>query len=717
MEYLTKGKIKISRQKEKLQAHDDISFLVENLDAGRGMFLSSGTEYPGRYSRWETGFVAPPVEVIAFSQKVVFTALNSKGENLLEIFYRILSEGQNKMYRLEKNDKQIVASIVFAGGIFTEEQRSKQASILTPIRDLLGALKSKHDSTLGFYGAFGFDLLFQFEKIKFVNKRDASQPIVRLFFPDKIYTYDRKKEEGFCHRYDFCYQDISAERFADKPLVLPKSSSPEISLAQNAKIRSNLSDAQYAALVEKAKQNMQLGDIFELVLSRKYSVPYAKSCAALFRKMIQINPSPYQFFCQFGDEQLIGTSPEMFVRVTQNEVESCPISGTIKRGTNPLEDARQIKQLLNSEKDEVELTMCTDVDRNDKSRVCKPGSIKLLGRRQIERYKGLFHTVDHLVGTLRDDCDGIDAFLSHMWAVTLMGSPKSIAAQLIEEYENEPREYYGGAIGALFCNGDINTGITIRTIHLKDKIAKYSVGASLVYDSVGEEEAKETQLKSASFFNIFNSSAIKKPAKSEKIGSGLKVVVIDNQDSFVNTLADYFRQIGAAVITYRSGTNLEILLSEKPDLILHSPGPKLPKDFGMHEIIEKLAKLNIPQFGVCLGLQGIVETFGGNLRRLEIPHQGKKWQITHSDQNIFENLPNPCQVGAYHSWVADEKSFPSCLEITAQTSQGLIMGIAHKTKPLWAVQFHPESIMSMNSGAGLLLIKNVIRCVKRSKNL
>ena len=716
MQIITNSNVKINRKETKVDAEQGISFLIDNLETNRGMFLSSGTEYPGRYSRWETGFFAPPVEVIAYFDKVVFKALNSKGATLVKIFYSILKKENVGQYSLSAIDNEVVAQITPSNKVFREEDRSKQPSVLTPIRTILNALKYDNHDALGFYGVFGFDLLFQFEKINLINKRNETQPIIRLFFPDRIYTFDRKKEEAFVYEYNFSYENFSTENIPfEKALDLEIKKQNE-NMEIGGEIESTMSDKEYAALVEKSKEKMMVGDVFELVLRRKYFAPYTGSCSQLFRKMIDINPSPYQFFCQFKDEQLIGTSPEMYVRVTKDRVESCPISGTIKRGKNPIEDAEQIKALLNSEKDEVELTMCTDVDRNDKSRVCKPGSIRLLGRRQIEKYKGLFHTVDHVEGTLRDDCDGIDAFLSHMWAVTLMGSPKSTAARFIEEFETEPRDYYGGAIGVLFCNGNINTGITIRTIHLKDGIANYSVGASLVYDSDGDDEAIETQIKATSFFNIFKPKTNTQYEINQLVGLGIKIVVIDNQDSFVNTLSDYFRQTGAEVVTYRSGVALGIILSENPDLIMHSPGPKLPKDFGMPEIIQEITNLGIPQFGVCLGLQGMVEAFGGRLKKLEIPHQGKKWTISHNNKNICTNLPSPCKVGAYHSWVADESNFPDCLEVIAKNEEGLIMGIAHRQKPLWAVQFHPESIMSMESDLGYHLIENVIKCVKNEKN-
>ena len=157
------------------------------------------------------------------------------------------------------------------------------------------------------------------------------------------------------------------------------------------------------------------------------------------RRLKAINPSPYSFFINLGEgEYLIGASPEMFVRVNGRRVETCPISGTIKRGDDAISDSEQILKLLNSKKDESELTMCSDVDRNDKSRVCEPGSVRVIGRRQIEMYSRLIHTVDHIEGRLREGMDAFDAFLTHAWAVTVTGAPKLWAMRFIEKQREEP---------------------------------------------------------------------------------------------------------------------------------------------------------------------------------------------------------------------------------------------------------------------------------------
>src|SRR6266487_4424672 len=219
----------------------------------------------------------------------------------------------------------------------------------------------------------------------------------------------------------------------------------------------------------------------------------------------------------------------MFVRVEGQRVETCPISGTAQRTGDPLRDADNIKELLQSTKEESELTMCTDVDRNDKSRVCEPGTVKVIGRRLIESYAGVFHTVDHVEGFLQEGFDSLDAFLSHMWAVTVIGAPKKAAAQTVETLEKDARGWYGGAVGMISLNGDINTGILIRTTYLRDGMARYPVGATLLYDSVPVMEELETRMKATGFFRTLGAgdpaAVASVDAEREPVGAGAKLLL------------------------------------------------------------------------------------------------------------------------------------------------------------------------------------------------
>ena len=207
------------------------------------------------------------------------------------------------------------------------------------------------------------------------------------------------------------------------------------------------------------------GDLFEVVCGQLLSSRCPDPPSLVFRRLRRANPAPYGALINLGEgEFLVSASPEMYVRVEGRRVETCPICGTIARGRDALEDAEHIRELLNSTKDESELTMCTDVDRNDKSRVCVPGSVKVIGRRQIEIYSRLIHTVDHVEGELRPEFDALDGFLSHTWAVTVTGAPKLWAMRLIEQEERSPRRWYGGAIGRMTFDGNMNTGLTLRTL-------------------------------------------------------------------------------------------------------------------------------------------------------------------------------------------------------------------------------------------------------------
>ncbi len=690
--------------------------LAERLEGTRGGLFSSGVDYPGRYSRWAFGFADPPVEIIGQDRRLTMRALNERGEVLLALLLPTIGAAPDTRL-VSRGTHALEFEILAAERPFTEEERSLQPSLMSPLRHLVRSFKGMPDRFLGLYGAFGYDLLFRFEPMALKHPRGAGAKDIHLYLPDALVVIDRRKEEAFAIDYEFEREGMSTVGRARsalqplRPLAAAPPSAPTI--------ESDLSDGAYAAMVDRARERIRVGDIFEVVLSRTFHAPYPGAPSQLYERMTRINPSPYEFLIQLGGEQLVGTSPEMFVRVEDGRVESCPISGTARRGSDAMEDAARLKALINSEKDEVELTMCTDVDRNDKARVCVPGSVKLLARRQIETYAGLFHTVDHVEGRLRDGFDGIDAFLSHMWAVTLTGAPKRMAATIVEAEESSARAWYGGAVGALLFNGDVNTGITIRTINLRDGVARYRVGSTIVWDSTGAEEERETRLKSTTLFRTLAPVAASVVAAPRvKTGAGRRVILIDNEDSFVHTLADYFRQTGAEVKTYRHGLSPAAIMKLGPDLVVHSPGPARPADFGVPELVRGLAALGLPQFGVCLGLQGMVEAFGGDLDVLAEPRHGKTWMIAHDGDGLFRGLPLPVTVGAYHSLTARMSSFPhEELVITAMNETGLVMAIRHRRLPIVAVQFHPESILSAAGGTGHALIDNVMRGLGPQRSL
>jgi anthranilate synthase len=677
--------------------------LLKALDARRGIYLSSGYEFPGRYSRWDFGSICPPLEVVAFGRHVEFRPLNKRGEIINQILFPVLRPHPHWEY-LELEGGTLRGRLKPLPTFFSEEERSKQPSVFSVLRALIQEFRTDQDSSLAFVGAFGYDLLFQFDPIELKLPRGHRKDL-HLFLCDEIYLMDRKKEQIERVQYDFSSGELSTSGNPREGAAVPRTRK-----APTGEIVSDHTKEEYMANVEKVREGMKRGDYYEVVLRQTFSAPYSQSISKLFERVQQASPSPYEFFLQLGDEQLVGASPEMFVRVEGSRVETCPISGTAIRTGDPMKDADNIRELLSSKKEESELTMCTDVDRNDKSRVCVPGSVQVIGRRLIESYAGVFHTVDHVEGTLQEKFDSLDAFLAHMWAVTVIGAPKKAAAQTIENIEKNARGWYGGAVGMLSLNGDINTGILIRTVHLRDGLAEYPVGATLLYDSVPEMEERETRLKATGFFRAFNPKPKAGAAESAaKPGSNARMLLIDNDDCFIHTLANYARQTGADVVTYRAGLPLHLIQEIAPSLILISPGPGRPEDFGVPAVVRYAAEHEIPVFGVCLGLQGIVEAFGGELGVLDYPMHGKPSTVIHQGKGVFAGLPERFQVGRYHSLFARKPMLPDCLEVTAESEDGVIMGVRHRTLPIEAVQFHPESLLTLDDQCGLRLMQNVVR--------
>ena len=714
--YETKGGIAVSRTRRPTPYADAVSGYVDKLDERRGAVFSSNYEYPGRYTRWDTAIVDPPLAISSHGRKVWIEAYNERGEVLLSFVAERLATvadltlGARTACRLDLTVNE-------PSRAFTEEERSKMPTVFTVLRAVVDLFYSDADSAIGLFGAFGYDLAFQFDAIKLSMQRPEDQRDMVLFLPDEILVVDHHAAKAWIDRYDFAKNGVTTAgksgEIAPEPFQRTTVTPP----------KGDHKPGEYAELVVKAKESFRRGDLFEVVPGQKFMERCDSKPSEISNRLKAINPSPYSFFINLGhQEYLVGASPEMFVRVSGRRIETCPISGTIRRGEDAIADSEQILKLLNSKKDESELTMCSDVDRNDKSRVCEPGSVKVIGRRQIEMYSRLIHTVDHIEGRLREDMDAFDGFLSHAWAVTVTGAPKLWAMRFIENHEKSPRAWYGGAIGMVGFNGNMNTGLTLRTIRIKDGIAEVRAGATLLNDSDPHEEEAETELKASAMISAIRDARAGNSGKVARdvarVGQGVKILLVDHEDSFVHTLANYFRQTGAEVSTVRTPVPEEIFDRVDPDLVVLSPGPGNPKDFDCKTTIRTARAKGLPIFGVCLGLQALAEAYGGELRQLAVPMHGKPSRIRVLEPGIvFSGLSSEVTVGRYHSIFADPKTLPTDFTITAESEDGTIMGIEHVKEPIAAVQFHPESIMTLGQDAGMRMIENVVAHLSRKRKV
>ena len=708
--YLTRGGLRVQRTVDAIAVANAIEPVITALDERRGALLASSYEYPGRYTRWDMGFVDPPLVVTSGGRAVRIEPLNARGAVLLPPIQAAVT-ALDAVEDVEHGTRGLTATVRIPAGRFAEEERSRQPSLFSVLRALIDLFRHPDEPHLGLYGAFGYDLAFQFEPIRLRLDRPADQRDLVLYLPDELIVVDHRREVAQRRRYDF---ESDGRSTAGLPRTGPAAAYVPAASVPRA---CDHEPGEYAAMVRVAHESFKRGDLFEVVPGQMFFEPCAAPPSELFLRLRERNPSPYGFLINLGEQEyLVGASPEMYVRVDDDRVETCPISGTIARGRDPIGDAAQIVALLTSAKDESELTMCTDVDRNDKSRICVPGSVRVIGRRQIEMYARLIHTVDHVEGRLRPGFDALDAFLAHAWAVTVTGAPKAWAMQFIEDHEQSARAWYGGAVGVLGFDGNLNTGLTLRTIRVKDGTAEVRVGATLLYDSDPDAEEEETRLKAAAFLD-----AIRRPRGVEatprtdapRPGAGKRVLLIDHQDSFVHTLANYLRQTGAEVVTLRAGFPESVLDELNPHLVVLSPGPGTPSDFDVPKTVGALARRELPTFGVCLGLQGIVEYFGGTLGVLDYPMHGKTSRIKVAGGRLLAGLPEEFSAGRYHSLFAIREKLPSVLVPTATSEDGVVMAVEHATLPVAAVQFHPESIMSLDQDVGLRLLRNVVARLAR----
>ena len=362
--------------------------------------------------------------------------------------------------------------------------------------------------TAGAVGYFAYDVVRQLENIGERAKDDLGLPDAELMFFDRLLAFDHLRHqihivaaadvsrESPRRAYNRALRDIAAlERKLSaglSPAVWRKSRP-----SQNGKLKVHPGTRRGDFLrgVERSKEYIFAGDIFQVVLSQRLEFAPGVAPFDLYRALRQVNPSPYLYFLRNGDTHILGSSPEMLVRVTGRKLEYRPIAGTHPRGQNEAEDARLEQMMRNDEKERAEHVMLVDLGRNDLGRVSEYGSVKVKDLMYVERYSHVMHLVSALEGTLRTDLDALDAFAACFPAGTLSGAPKVRAMQIIEELEPTRRGVYGGSVLYADFAGNLDSCIGIRTLLMKGKKAYLQAGAGIVADSDPATEFQESMNK------------------------------------------------------------------------------------------------------------------------------------------------------------------------------------------------------------------------------
>ena len=387
---------------------------------------------------------------------------------------------------------------------------------LSEIQKITSSFKSADINNLPrFYGGYvGF---FAYESARYAEKKIADLPAkeskfqehmpeIFLVKAEQLVVYDNFKNTAQVifnadpskHPYEIVKNQINEM----KASFSSASTLAEITFKDPKSLKhfeSNFKKEEYLEAVNKIKNYIKEGDVFQVVLAQDFYSKFDLNPFDLYRAIRKLNPSPYMYFLDLEECQVVGSSPEILVRLENDKLTLRPIAGTRKRGKDPEEDKQNEDDLLNDPKELAEHLMLIDLGRNDVGRVSEIGSVKVTDKMVIEKYSHVMHIVSNVVGTLSKDLDYLDALKASLPAGTLSGAPKIRAMEIINELEPSSRGIYGGAIGYISWNGNIDTAIAIRTAVIKDKMIHVGAGAGIVADSIPENEWLECIQKSKAF--------------------------------------------------------------------------------------------------------------------------------------------------------------------------------------------------------------------------
>lgn len=352
----------------------------------------------------------------------------------------------------------------------------------------------------GLIGYMGYDMVREMEHLPAAKHDSIGLPDACFMRPQVMIVFDTVKGELFLvtpvwkqekTAYDTAKQRLLKVKERLQSPLNTKAVAGETSEATLA-FKSNTTREAYHQMVEKAKDYIRAGDIFQVVPSQRFSAPFALPPFSLYRALRHMNPSPFLFFLQLPGFSLIGSSPEILVRLRDDKVTIRPIAGTRKRGATEAEDAALAEELLADPKEVAEHLMLLDLGRNDVGRIAQVGSVQVTQRMIIERYSHVMHIVSNVEGKINKDYDAVDALVAGFPAGTVSGAPKIRAMEIINELENEPRSFYAGCVGYLSASGSMDTCITLRTGLVKDGTLYVQAGGGVVADSDPEAEYQES---------------------------------------------------------------------------------------------------------------------------------------------------------------------------------------------------------------------------------
>ena len=440
-------------------------------------------------------------------RKAFFKNISGEGLSPLEIYLKFLDENNSYFFEsVEGGEKWAKYSII---GLPTKNKINLGNNPLDEIDAFMESNQTEKidglpDFSGGLVGFFSYDTIRLIEnRLRVSKKPKLDYDEISLMISNEIIVYDNYEKSLFIIVNDYENNEQNALNRIEE--ILEKIQSPYVEKEQpkknNIKFVSSVTKEDYLKNVEIIKDYILEGDVMQVVYGQEFSSSFTGSPISLYKALRKLNPSPYMYFLKIDDLHIVGASPEILVRLQNNQVTVRPIAGTVKRGKTDEEDKVLSEQLKNDEKEIAEHLMLIDLGRNDVGRIAKTGSVETTDQMIIEKYSHVMHLVSNVIGDLKENQSAIDVLKATLPAGTLSGAPKVRAMEIIDELEPDRRGIYGGAIGYLSWTGNMDTAIAIRTAVIKDNIIKVRAGGGIVHDSDPESEYQESLNKAQSIFN------------------------------------------------------------------------------------------------------------------------------------------------------------------------------------------------------------------------
>ncbi len=417
------------------------------------------------------------------------------------------AEGKGRYSFLGKNPHALISGkeeVVIRQGEQVEKREGKSLEIIREYMKSFGLIQREGLPFVGgAVGILSYDIIRQHERLPEKNPDILGIPDMHLMVATELIAYDHLHGQIYLVVLERATEDgaknAAAKLAAMEAELLPPMEDQALSKkraeAVECPIRSNISKEEFMRKVEKAKRYICEGDIFQVVLSQRWAVEVKEAPFTLYRKLRAVNPSPYLYYFNFGGYQVAGSSPEMLVELRGDQVYTCPIAGTRRRGKDAAEDAQLARELLEDPKERAEHVMLVDLARNDMGRIAEIGSVRVSELMKVQQYSHVMHIVSLVEGRKRAGEDAFTILASFLPAGTLSGAPKIRAMEIIEELESDRRGLYGGAVGYFGFDGDMDMCIAIRTMVIKEGQAYMQAGAGIVADSEAEKEYEECRSK------------------------------------------------------------------------------------------------------------------------------------------------------------------------------------------------------------------------------